>query len=38
MESLDLELDKACELLGVSVEEYESMSKSIHDGGKHSND
>ena len=27
MESLDLKVDKACELLGISVEEYELMSK-----------
>ena len=27
MESLNLEADKACELLGISVEEYERMSK-----------
>ena len=39
MESLDLEIDKACELLGISVEEYELMSKlmdtekSIHEAG-----
>ena len=34
MESLDLEIEKACELLGISVEEYELMRKSIHDEGK----
>ena len=40
MESLDLELEKACELLDISVEEYELMSKlmdaekSIHEEGK----
>ena len=27
MESLDLEIDKACELLGITVEEYGFMSK-----------
>ena len=27
MESLELEIDKACELLGVSVEEYELISE-----------
>lgn len=38
MEQLNLEVDKACELLGISVEEYELMQKYIHEGVKQSND
>ena len=38
MESLDLEMDKACELLEISVEEYELMSKHLNEEGKYTND